>query len=43
MFFLRSLPLHILAVLTTVLLHSALSPVLLVFHLPVFYSSLVIF
>jgi len=32
----RSLPLHLLAVLTTVLLHSALSPVLLVFHLPVF-------
>jgi len=33
---LRSLPLHLFAVFVTVILHSALSPILLTFHLPVF-------
>jgi len=33
---LRSLPVHLFAVLVTVVLHSALSPVLATFHLPVF-------
>ena len=32
----RSLPVHLFAVLVTVVLHSALSPVLATFHLPVF-------
>ena len=32
----RSLPVHLFAVLVTVVLHSALSPILATFHLPVF-------
>merc|ERR1711936_59655 len=39
---LRSLPLHLFAVLVTVVLHSSLSPILLTFHLPVFTLPFVI-
>ena len=38
----RSLPLHLFAVLFTVVLHSSLSPILLTFHLPVFTLPFVI-
>ena len=38
----RSLPLHLFAVLVTVVLHSSLSPILLTFHLPVFTLPFVI-